>query len=77
MSTVAALGAAIVACAPATAGAAGLASDLGPGVEVTRQDETRKVGFIGTDPGQPSWSLVDGLVTGLLPQNAGAACATT
>ncbi len=53
MSTVAALGAAIVACAPATAGAAGLASDLGPGVEVTRQDETGKVGFIGTDPGQP------------------------
>ena len=29
----------------------GLASELGPGVSVTRQDETGKVGFIGTAPG--------------------------
>ncbi|MBK5232875.1 MAG: M4 family metallopeptidase [Thermoleophilia bacterium] len=38
--------------APGIAAASGgLASELGPGVSVTRQDETGKVGFIGTEPG--------------------------
>ncbi|MQA73842.1 MAG: hypothetical protein GEU88_05775, partial [Solirubrobacterales bacterium] len=36
---------------PGLASAQGLAAELGPGVDVTRQDETGKVGFIGTDPG--------------------------
>ncbi|MFI5026677.1 MAG: hypothetical protein ACHQCI_08015, partial [Solirubrobacterales bacterium] len=31
----------------------GLANELGPGVSVTRQDETGKVGFIGTANGAP------------------------
>ncbi|MEO7197380.1 MAG: hypothetical protein ABIZ50_02810, partial [Solirubrobacterales bacterium] len=45
----------VVACLvlPASASAAGLAADLGPGVDVSRQEETGKVGFIGTASGRP------------------------
>lgn len=42
----------VLALVPGIASAdGGLASELGPGVSVTRQDETGKVGFIGTRPG--------------------------
>jgi len=36
-----------------SASAAGLASELGSGVDVDRQEETGKVGFVGTSAGEP------------------------